>query len=217
MDFNDLVLCFAVVFRDKCEIWSLLPTVEHRYFHHLCGGNFDVIELSKQAAHLFAKLGVPNLFRAVVNHQRAVGWNRLNDSVDSAFGKCNIKRADCGVDLAADLVAELDGHRGIAGQQKAHIAHQISSFLVQAAAKCCPGPLTACFIRSRHRRKSGAALLHRDRYAGAARPRREGGGRTTDRNRKGYANSLSRLGTALMPTNPVSSTTMMPITIRKVG
>lgn len=109
-----------------------------------------------------------------MNHQGAVGWNRFNDSVDSAFGKCNIKRADCGVDPAADLVAKLDGHRGIAGQQKAHIAHQISSFLVQAAVRRCSRFLDGVF-------HTIPALPHRDRYAGccAAASGRDAAGQQT--------------------------------------
>ena len=123
MNFDDLLRGFFVMLCDKLQIRPSFPAIEDRNLQHVAGGNLNVGKLAHQPLEFLHQVIIENDARIVMDHEGAVGGNRLGNARDPALLQGNVKGADLSVNSRANLIAELHRHRGIPGEEKFHFSH----------------------------------------------------------------------------------------------
>ena len=122
---DDLLGGQARVLGHKGKVRPGLAAVQNRNFQHLAGGQGDLIQPTQHRRQAGLEGFVPDDLRVVVDHHAAVGGHQLGHAGDGRGLQCQAEGPDAPVDGLADLVAEFHRERGVAGEQKTGLFHNL--------------------------------------------------------------------------------------------
>ena len=119
MQFDDFRFGKTGVLCDMCEVGAHLPAVEDGNFQDFARRQRREINLACERAEFLKELLIGEQAGIIVNHQRAVSRDGLNESRDMPRGEQELKCAYFLVDLFRDPVAEDSAHGAVSVYQKA--------------------------------------------------------------------------------------------------